>query len=117
MTVFNAHGQSVICDTLDLKSVDEINFSKIDFVSHDTIIDKIKYNCRSICPTSKARIYGNLDKKNRKYDHWIIFDHQGELFVQGNFIRDKKDGWWFYNGCCKSFYKNDKKEKTICITF
>ena len=116
MTVLT-HGQTGLCDTGDFKSVDEINFSTIDFVRQDTIIDKVKYNCRTICPTNKARIYGNLDKKNRKHDHWIIFNYRGDLFVQGDFKRDKKDGWWFYNGCCRSLYKNDKKGKTICITF
>jgi hypothetical protein len=62
-------------------------------------------------------ILGNLDKKNRKINSWIIFDEEGDLFVKGQFKFNKKEGWWYYDGCCRTFYENDKKGKTFCVTF
>jgi hypothetical protein len=99
------------------KSIEAINFSDFVFEKHDTIIDSVKYNCRVVCKSNKAKIYGTVDKKNRKNNHWLVFDNRGYFFVQGDFKNDKKTGWWYYEGCCSSYYKNGKMKITTCAKY
>jgi hypothetical protein len=101
------------CDTTKLEKVENIDFNNMTFTKHDTIIDKIKYNCMLICQNTKSKIFGNINKKNIKKGHWIIYDRDGSFFIKGDFKKNKKSGWWVNCGC-NILFKNDKAIKRIC---
>lgn len=106
-----------LCDSTLFTSDKEIKFDKMNVVRYDTIVDNITYNCKASCPTNKAFVLGSLDGNKKRTGHWIIFDNNGEWFMQGDFKNNLEEGMWHYNGCCSTFYKNGRKMKTVCKTF
>ena len=106
-------GQS-ICGGDALLKLDSINFDSLVYQKSDTTINKIKYTHFYKCPDSKTIILGNFSVFGKKNGDWKIIKSNGYFYVYGKFKNGKKNGWWQYNGCCRTNYKKGKKGGTVC---
>jgi len=103
------------CELAELKDVNQIDFDA-NYETIDTIINETKYNCKHQCDQNNVCIYGNLNKAGKKCRKWLVLGKDGYLFVEGKYRRDKKVGWWQYNGHCKTLFKDGKAKRTVCIS-
>ncbi len=107
----------MLCDSAELKSLDQINFSEIIYTKCDTTINGVRYSHQASCSKNKMKIFGHIDKRKRRQGEWVVYDQEGFLFATGKFKNNKKTGWWQYNGCCRTLYKSDKIKSRVCVTF
>jgi hypothetical protein len=116
--LFSVHCMSQnVCSIKNLPNIDKFDFNKVYFVSESNTQDSVTYNCIARCVHSKAKILGNINRAGKKEGHFIVFDSDGEFFVEGNFADNLLEGWWSYGGCCRTEFKHGKKIQTICLTF
>lgn len=100
----------------EFKNVDNITYTFSDFTKKDTMIDSVEYSHIFYCKENKITVFGNYSSNGTKQGDWALYKKEYRL-VSGKYNNDLKQGWWDYDGCCRTEFKNDKKVRIYCATF